>query len=126
MDTLTETTEQKEPGRRRWVLAGYFKKGVQASLTLSLVIFAMYLVGSMPDPGFSDYLLFVILRMLRYSSLLLFAFSFFALGFSVHRLVHVPKLRNALEVLFNFSVGILGAILAMLDSFMVAAAGGNV
>ena len=125
MDTLTETGAEKEIGRRRWIFADYAKKGVQATLTLSLIIFAMYLVGSIPDPGFSDYLLFMILRMLRYSSLLLFAFSFFALGFSVHRLVHVPKLRNALEVLFNFSVGILGAILAMLDSFMVAAAGGN-
>jgi len=125
MDTLTETTEQKEPGLRRWVFADYGKKGVQVNLILSLVIFAMYLVGSLPDPGFSDYLLFVILRALRYASLLLLAFSLFSLGFSVHRLVHVPRLRNVLGLLFYFSVGLFGAILAMLDSFMVAAASGN-
>jgi hypothetical protein len=126
MDILTETTGQREPGLRRWAFADYAKKGVQVSLVLSLVIFAMYLVGSLPDPGFSDYLLFVILRMLRYASLLLLAFSVFALGFSVPRLVNYPQLRNALWLFFYFSVGMLGAILAMLDSFMVAAAGGNV
>jgi hypothetical protein len=126
MDRLTETGGEKELSLRRWVFADYAKKGVQVNLILSLVIFAMYLVGSLPDPGFSDYLLFVILRALRYASLLLLAFALFSLGFSVHRLVHFPQVRNALGLLFYFSVGMLGAILAMLDSFMVAAAGGNV
>jgi len=126
MEKLTETGGEKKLSLLRWVFADYAKKGVQVNLILSLIIFAMYLVGSLPDPGFSDYLLFVILRALRYASLLLLAFALFSLGFSVHRLVHFPRLRNALGLLFYFSVGMLGAILAMLDSFMVAAAGGNV
>jgi hypothetical protein len=101
-------------------------KGVHGTLALSLTIFAVYLVGSMPDPGFSDRLLFLLLRLLRYSSLLLCAFSLFALGFSVHRLVHYPKLRNILALVAYFAVGILGATFAMFDSFIVAAAEGNV
>ena len=122
---MTETAGRKSRGRR-WIFAGYVTKGVHGSLALSLTIFAIYLAGSMPDPGFSDRVLFLLLRLLRYSSLLLCAFSFFALGFSVHRLVHYPRLRNALSLLAYFSIGILGATFAMFDSFIVAAAEGKV
>jgi len=120
MDTLVDKKS------RRWIIAGYVERGVQAALILSLVVFAMYLVGSIPDPGFSDYLLFALLRLLRYLSLLLCAFSLFAMGFGVHRLVHFPKLRNIFSLLFYFVTSMLGAFLSMLDSFMVVAAGGNV
>ena len=119
MDNLDERN-------RKWIFAGYARKGVHISLALSLTVFTVYLFGSMPDPGFSDRLLFFLLRLLRYTSLLLCAFSFFALGFSVHRLVHFPGMRNALNMVFNFAVGLLGAILSMLDSFIVVATGGNV
>ena len=111
---------------RRWIFAGYARKGVYVSLALSLTVFAVYLFGSIPDPGFPDRLLFFLLRLLRYTSLMLCAFSFFSLGFSVHRLVHFPLLRNVLHLAFYFAVGILGAVLSMLDSFMVVATGGNV
>jgi len=111
---------------RRWIFAGYAGKGVRLSLALSMAIFAVYLFGSVPDPGFSDRLLFFLLRLLRYTSLLLCAFSLFALGFSVHRLVHFPGLRHALNLIFYFAVGIVGAVLSMLDSFIVVATGGNV
>ena len=126
MDTLIENTDGQNRKRRRWVFAGYVAKGVQAALVLSLVVFAMYLVGSIPDPGFSDYLLFALLRLLRYLSLLLCAFSLLAMGFSVHRLAHFLKLRNVLGLFFYFLTGMLGALLSMLDSFMVVAAKGNV
>jgi len=126
MGILIENTDGGSKKRRRWIFAGYVKKGVQATLVLSLIVFAMYLVGSMPDPGFSDYLLFVLLRLLRYLSLLLCAFSLFALGFSVNRLVHFPRLRNVPGLFFYFVTGMLGAFLSMLDSFMVVATGGNV
>ena len=125
MGVLTKTTKEGKRNRR-WVFAGYVRKGVFSALVLSLLIFAVYLVGSIPDPGFSDRQLFLLLRLLRYSSLLLCAFSLFAMGFSVHRLVLFPKLRNFLGLGFFFIIGLLGAILAMLDSFMVAAAVGNV
>jgi hypothetical protein len=118
MDTLKQD--------RRWIFAGYARKGVRVSLALSLAVFAVYLYGSIPDPGFSDRLLFFLLRLLRYTSLLLSAFSFFSLGFSVHRLVHFPGLRSAVRLVFYFAVGILGAVLSMLDSFIVVATGGNV
>jgi hypothetical protein len=111
---------------RRWIFAGYAQKGVRASLALSLAVFVVYLFGSIPDPGFSDRLLFFLLRLLRYASLLLCAFSLFSLGFSVHRLVNFPGWRNALSLVFYFFVGILGAVLSMLDSFIVVATGGNV
>jgi len=111
---------------RRWIFAGYAGKGVRVSLAVSLAVFAVYLFGSVPDPGFSDRLLFLLLRLLRYTSLLLCAFSLFALGFSVYRLVNFPGPRNALKLFFYFVVGILGAVLSMLDSFIVVATGGNV
>jgi len=111
---------------RRWIFAGYAQKGARASLALSLAVLAVYLIGSIPDPGFSDRLLFFLLRLLRYASLLLCAFSLFSMGFSVHRLVHFPSLRNALSLVFYFAVGLFGAVLSMLDSFIVVATGGNV
>jgi len=48
------------------------------------------------------------------------------MGFSVHRLAHFLKLRNVLGLFFYFLTGMLGALLSMLDSFMVVAAKGNV
>jgi len=111
---------------RRWIFAGYARKGVRISLALSLTIFAVYLIGSTPDPGLSDRILFFLLRLLRYTSLLLCAFSLFGLGFSVHRLVHFPGVHNSLRIVYYFVVGIVGAVLSMLDSFIVVATGGNV
>ena len=119
-------TTAPEKQARRWIFAGYAQKGVRISLALSLAVFAVYLFGSVPDPGFSDRLLFFLLKLLRYTSLMLSAFSFFSLGFSVHRLVHFPSLRSALSLVFYFVVGLLGAIFSMLDSFIVVATGGNV
>jgi len=123
-DAPETTTPEKQS--RRWIFAGYARKGVHISLALSLTVFTVYLFGSIPDPGFSDRLLFFLLRLLRYTSLLLCAFSLFALGFGVHRLLYSPGLRNTLNLFLYFVVGILGAILSMLDSFIVVATGGNV
>ncbi|MDR1857970.1 MAG: hypothetical protein LBQ69_00710 [Treponema sp.] len=111
---------------RRWIFSGFVRKGIRFSLALSLVIFALYLAGSMPDPGFPDRLLFLLLRMLRFASLVSCAFSLFALGFSVRRLVYHPGLRNFLGMGFYFAASLLSAGLAMLDSLIVAATGGNV
>ena len=111
---------------RRWIFSDFIRKGVRYSLALSLVIFALYLASSMPDPGFPDRVLFFLLKALRYTSLISCAFSLFALGFSVRRLVYHPCLRNFLGLGFYFAVSLLSASLAMLDSFIVAAARGNV
>lgn len=115
-----------ELSRRQWVLAGYIKKGVRIFLAFSVAVFVLYLAGSMPDLGLSDRVLFFLLRMLRYSSLLLCAFSVFALGFSVNTMVHVPRPRNVVSLLFYFCAGILGAAFAMLDSLIIAASEGNI
>jgi len=125
-DTVTteDGSERKKRGRR-WIFADFVKKGVLAALALSLLILAVYLAGSVPDPGFSDRVLFLLLRLLRYASLLLCAFSLFALGFSVHHLVYHPCMRNALNLSFYFFTGIMGAGFAMLNSMIIAAAGGN-
>ena len=120
MEQETVKTEQS----RRWIFADLVSKGLKYTLILTLAIFAVYTAGSIPDPGFSDRVLFLLLRMLRYSSLLLCAFSLCALGFSVHRLVYNPSLRHALVLLVYFLTGLLGAGLAMLNSFIIAAAGG--
>jgi hypothetical protein len=121
-----ETGAQGHAGThgRRWIFSDFIKKGVWIFLTLSLVIFALYMGGSVPDPGFSDRLLLLLLWLLRFASLLLCAFSLFALGFSVRRLVYHPSLRNVLRLLAYFLTGIFGAGLAMLHSLAFAFAGG--
>ena len=113
-----------EESGRQWIFAGYMRIGVRVTLVLSLIIFAIYMIGSMPDPGFSDEFLFMLLQSLRYAALILCVFSLFAMGFGVHRMVYHPGIRNFFGLLFYFSTGVLGAALAMLNSFIVAAAGG--
>ena len=120
----------KEPSKkekvRRWIFSDLARIGVWCALGLSLGIFAVYTAGSMPDPGFSDRRLFFLLRLLRYSSLVSTAFSLFSLGFSVRRLVYRPGLRNALAVFLYFITGLISASLAMLNSLIIAATGGNI
>jgi hypothetical protein len=123
---MADLAEHKKPWNRQWIFSDFIKKGVRASMVLSLTIFAVYLTGSIPDPGLSDFLLFLFLRLLRYTALVQCAFSLFALGYSVHRIVLFPSLRNVLSLVFYFSVGLLGAFLAMLDTFIVVATVGNV
>jgi hypothetical protein len=117
-------SEQAGTQGRRWIVSDFAKKGVRYSLILALAIFALYMGGSIPDPGFSDRLLFFLLWLLQIASLLLCAFSLFALAFSVRRLVHHPSLRNGLWLVAYFLTGILGAGLAMLNTLIFAAAGG--
>ena len=116
----------KEAIERRWIISGFVRNGVLVSFGLSLGILAIYMAGSMPDTGFSDNALFMLLRLLRYSSLLLCAFSLLAMAYKVKRIVDRPGIKNALSLLFYFIIGLLGAGLAMLYSFIVAASEGNV
>ena len=116
----------KDVVERRWIISGLVRSGVLVTFALSLGILALYMIGSMPDTGFSDNTLFLFLRLLRYSSLLLCAFSLFAMGYSVQRLVNHPGIRNALGLFLYFIIGLLGAGLATLYSFIVAASEGNV
>jgi hypothetical protein len=111
---------------RRWIISGFARNGVLAALVLSLAILALYMAGSMPDTGFSDNALFLLLRLLRYASLILCAFSLFAMGYSVRRIVNNPGIRNALGLFAYFIAGLLGAGLATLYSFIAAASEGNI
>jgi hypothetical protein len=116
----------KDVMERRWIISGLVRSGVLVTFALSLAILALYMIGSMPDTGFSDNTLFLFLRLLRYSSLLLCAFSLFAMGYSVQRMVNHPGIRNALGLFLYFIIGLLGAGLATLYSFIAAASEGNV
>ena len=122
----TENKPQEKEGKRRWVFSDLAKNGVWYTLGFSLFIFALYSAGSVPDPGFSDRVLFILLRILRYSSLISTAFSLFGLGFSVRRIVYYPSLRNGFALLLYFLAGLLSASLSMLDLFIIAATEGNV
>jgi hypothetical protein len=123
---MADLAEKKKPWNRRWIFSDLVTKGVRAALVLSLTIFAVYLTGSIPDPGLSDFMLFLFLRLLRYTALVLCALSLFALGYSVRRMVLSPSWRNSLSLLFYFSTGLFGAILAMLDTLIIVATVGNV
>ena len=111
---------------RQWVFSFLFKHGVLFSLILSMLIFAVYVIGSIPDPGISDDTLFLLLRLLWYSSLLLFIFSLFAVGIRVRRLVYNPSLRNIVGLFLYFAAALLGAGMAIINSLIVAASVGNV
>jgi type VI protein secretion system component VasF len=111
---------------RRWIISGFVRNGVIASFGLSLVFLTLYMVGSMPDTDFSDNTLFLLLRLLRYSSLILCAFALFAMAYSVRRMVNNPGVRNAFRIFIYFIIALIGAGLAMLYSFIVAASEGNV
>ena len=111
---------------RRWIVSGFVRNGVIVTFGLSLAIFALYMAGSMPDTGFSDNALFLLLRLLRYSSLILCAFALFAMAYSVKRLVNNPGVRNAFRIFIYFVIALIGAGLAMFYSFIVAASEGNV
>ena len=115
---------QQRPGRRRWIFAALVKRGVLSSLTLSLAIFAVYLAGSIPDPGFPDHTLFLLMHILTYTSLLLCASSLLALSFSVYHLVYFPSVHSVLWLCFYFFTGILGAGLAMFNALIFATTGG--
>jgi hypothetical protein len=125
MGDLAENEKKSIIGKRRWIFTGFAIKGVRATAILVFIVFAVYLVGSIADPGFSDRLLFFLLRLLQFSSLLLCAFSLFALAFSVHQLVLSPGLRNALNLCLYFMTAMLGAGFAMLNSMIIAVAGGT-
>jgi hypothetical protein len=116
----------KDAMERRWIISGFVRNGVLVTFGLSIAILALYTAGSMPDTGFSDNTLFLFLRLLRYSSLILCAFSLFAMAYSVQRMVNNPGIKNALSLFFYFIIGLLGAGLAMLYSFIAAASEGNV
>jgi len=111
---------------RHWIFVVLFKKGVFYSLFATLFILTLYVIGGIPDPGIPDGLIFLLLRLLWYSSLLLCIFSLFALGSKIRRLVFHPGLRNALVLCFYFFTGLLGAGLAIVSSFIVAASRGNI
>ena len=98
---------------------GLARAGLRNSLILSCVFFVLYMGGSIIDPNIPDSLLFLFLRLLRYSAFLLVIFSLVALGFGVHRMVYSPSLRNALGIFLHFFLGIFGAFLAMFSLLIV-------
>ena len=110
---------------RHWIFALLFKRGVLISLALTIIFFVIYMVGSIPDPGISDHILFLLLRLLWYSSLLLCFFSLFSMGYKIRRLVNRPSLRSAFGVLLYFAAGVFGVGLAIINSFIIVASGGN-
>ncbi|MCL2139974.1 MAG: hypothetical protein FWH41_10660 [Treponema sp.] len=116
-------TEETAP---RWFLVGFIKKSVISAFILSMVIFIIYLYGSIIEPGFSDETIFLLLRLLQYSSILLCAFSLYALGFRVHLLVNHPSRRAVFGLVIYFFTGLLGAFFAVLNTLIFAVTAGNV
>jgi len=104
---------------------GIVKTGVRYALILSMIFFVLFMASSMYPPGVPDAFLFALLRLLRYSAVLLCVFSLVALGFGVHRSVHAPGVRNVLGILRYFFFTLLGAILVMFSLLIVAMVGGN-
>ncbi|MDR2478518.1 MAG: hypothetical protein LBD48_04300 [Treponema sp.] len=111
--------------KRSWDFHGFVSGGVAVTLGLCVLSLALYFLGNVPELGFSDTAVLGMLRLQRYISLALCIFSLGAMGFSVHRMVYNPRLINIVKLIFFFLTGILGAFLAILNSFIIAATGGN-
>jgi hypothetical protein len=129
-DNIVATDEKPQTGQesekiRRWIFRGFLRKGLRFTFVASLLIFALYMAASIPDLGFSDRVLFALLRLLRYVSLVTCAFSLFALGSSVHQMVYNPSLRHFFGLCLSFGISLLSAGLTMLDSLIIAATAGN-
>jgi hypothetical protein len=95
------------------------------SLIATVAIFVLYIIAGIPEPGISDRSLFLLLRLLWYSSILLCVFSLFAMGLKIRRLVFRPSLRNIVGLFLYFLSGLFGAALAIFNSFIIAASSGN-
>jgi len=108
----------------KWFIPNFVKKGVVTTLIASLMIFGIYLFGSMLNPGFTDGALFFLLDLLYYTSLILLVLSLFALGLRIHLLVYNPGARAVLGLFTYFFSGVLGAFLAMLSSLIEAISSG--
>ena len=121
-----DSNTEKKGAAHNWFFSTFIRNGLRFTFALSLGVFALYMAGSIPDPGFSDRMLFFLLSSLRSVSLASSAFSVFALGFSVHRLVVQPSPRRLLNLCFYFSVGLFSVMLALLDSLILAASVGNI
>ena len=115
-----------DKNKYRYFIPAFVKKGVISTLIISLMIFGIYLFGSIPDPGFTDDALFMLLQLLYYSSFLLMAFSLFALGLRIQLLVYNPSLRAVLGLFTYFFSGVLGAFFVMLYSLIETFAAGNI
>jgi len=126
VEEQTGNKSERKNRVRQWIFALFFKHGVLYTLAFSIIVFALYMIGSMSDPVFSDDMLFFLLRLLQYSSLLLCVFSLFSLGAKVRRLVYHPSLRNFVGLFLYFIAGLFGAALAMFNSFIIVASKGNV
>lgn len=106
-------------------IPGTIRGGVILSLVLSAATVVLYIAGSAPDSGFSDETQFLLLRILRYLSLVLIVFSLCAAGFSVRLMVLRPRPRYLAGMALYLLTGILGAALVILNSVIMVAAGGN-
>ena len=95
------------------------------SLALSAAVLALYVLGSMPEQGFSDQALFALLRILRYLSLVVIVCSLCALVFTVRLMLRRPRIRCALRIGLYALCGIFGLALVILTAFILVAAGGN-
>ncbi|MCL2193596.1 MAG: hypothetical protein FWB78_09405 [Treponema sp.] len=100
------------------------KTAVRYAVSFSVIFFVLYMAGSMYVPGVPDTLLFMLLRLLRYSGFLLIVFSFIALGFGVHRLVYRPCARTVLSTLLYFFLILLGAVFIMFSLLIVEMSAG--
>jgi hypothetical protein len=119
---MNDSTRDKQRPLR---IPGMIRGGVILSLVLSAATVVLYIAGSAPDPGFSDETQFLLLRILRYLSLVLIVFSLCAAGFSVRLMALRPRPRYLAGMALYLLTGILGAALVILNSVIVVAAGGN-
>jgi hypothetical protein len=121
MSAKIDDFEKKTGANTPWPV----QAGLAASFVLLMIACALYLLGSAPDRAFSDETQFVLLRVARYLSILLLAFSLCALGFGVRQMVRRPRLRCLAVMALYALAGILGLVLLILNSVIEVAAGGN-
>lgn len=123
-DSKTENPNIEPPVKpraafRRRNTPAMVRAWVVYALTLSVALFAIFIAGSMHDPGVSDSVLFLLLRLVRYSSIVLCALAVVAVWFGVRNIVSHPCVQNAIAIATNFFLILFGAGMAMVSHLIV-------
>ncbi|MDR0320073.1 MAG: hypothetical protein LBI28_01085 [Treponema sp.] len=95
---------------------------LRAALAVSIISFIIYLI----DADFSDNTLFILLKIVRYSSFLVCVCSFYKVIEGIYYLIIRPLSARSLKILQYLALIIVGLALIFLEALITAFSGGSV
>ncbi|MCL2805498.1 MAG: hypothetical protein FWD26_06135 [Treponema sp.] len=104
---------------------GRKKKPIGWLLVFSLIISLASLVVYLAEKGFSDDILFILLAILKYSSLLLFICSLYKLLKNIYYFFKKPSVKCVLKVIIFIILIVYCAGIFYFEAFINVVSGGN-